>query len=390
MMTAAAARRLAWSTVFRLNGGFEVRGALPPGGCVVVANHGSHADAPSLIAALSARHRPAVAAAADYWFSSPGKAWFCRTFVAGFPVRRSGGGYADLAAHTTDLRAGRAVVVFPAGSRRSPDGRFHKGAFRLAQAAAVPVVPVMLDGSAGLIAASGLPRRGKVVVTIGEPLTVDDPAQSAVRVHDLLTQPVSLPQESIRVGLRERVAAFAGSRLALVLAAAWAFAEAISWPVITELLIAALVLSGPRHPVRRGVGLAVMAAVGSACGGVITMLLVRHGFVPPAPLTPPAMLVHARSALGRGTSGLWTQPLSGVPYKVYAHAAAQTPISVPSWFVASLEVRSVRMTAVALLAALVERFTRRWRHLYSAALAAGLLTFIIMLCVIVSAWSPER
>ncbi|HLY34497.1 MAG TPA: lysophospholipid acyltransferase family protein [Jatrophihabitantaceae bacterium] len=176
----AYARRALWRTVFTVNGGLDVHGTLPPGGCVVVANHCAHADAPSLLAAIDAKHRPVVAAAADYWFERPLKAWVCRTVVGGFPVRRSGGGYRDLAAQCGSLADGRAVVVFPAGSRRAADGRFHEGAFRLARQAGVPVVPVRLSGTDRVLRPGGhLPRRARICVSIGAPVHVHDPAATA-------------------------------------------------------------------------------------------------------------------------------------------------------------------------------------------------------------------
>jgi 1-acyl-sn-glycerol-3-phosphate acyltransferase len=191
---AAALRHHLWRLVLRLCGGLEVRGALPSGGCVVVANHGSHADAPSILAALDPAHQPTVAAAADYWFDRPVKRWLCRTLVAGFPVCRTGGGYADLAAQQRALAAGRAVVIFPAGSRRTPHDRFHQGAFRLAQHSNVPVVPVRITGTAELLPPGGRrPHRAAIRVNIDEPITVDDPAGAAQLVQTRLTrhQPIA-------------------------------------------------------------------------------------------------------------------------------------------------------------------------------------------------------
>lgn len=188
-MNASGIRRVLWRTVFAATGGLSTTGALPETGCVVVANHCSHADAPALLAALDAAHRPTVAAAADYWFRNPVKAWFCRSVVGGFAVRRDGGGFADLAAREPALRSGRAVVVFPAGSRHSPDGRFRLGAFRLAQLADVPVIPVWLHGTDRALAGSGRPSRTNVRIVIGPPVLVDDPATCATDVHRMLAEP---------------------------------------------------------------------------------------------------------------------------------------------------------------------------------------------------------
>jgi 1-acyl-sn-glycerol-3-phosphate acyltransferase len=385
---AAILRRRLWRTVFQLNGGLQVHGALPAGGCVVVANHASHADAPAILAAIDAAHRPVVAAAADYWFERPVKACVCRTFVAGFPVRRTGGGFADLAAHRDALAAGGAVVVFPAGSRRSVDGRFHQGAFRLAQQCGVPVVPVRLTGTTDVLASGGPPRRAPVRVDIAAPVQVTDPEVSAQRTQQLLAARSADRTTLAAPGLRVRLARLAGSRAGLGAAFCWALAEGVSWPVMAELLIAALVLSGPPRPLRTGLALACAAALGSAVGGFVTLLLARHGVLLPQPLTTPAMAGYADTHLRTsGLAGLWSQPRSGVPYKVYARAAGRDGMAVPAWFAASFLVRIVRMALVAALAALVQRVTRRWQRLYTKAVAAGLLAFVAGLCLVVTAWS---
>lgn len=170
--TAAALRRALWWYVLQLTGGVERRGRLPRGGCVVVANHSSHADTAALLAALDARHTPAIAAAADYWFASPWRRRICRRLAAGFPVRRTGGGMGDLLAMTGELRSGRAVVLFPEGTRGGDGvpGSFHRGALVLASEAGVPVVPVGITGTDRLLPKHGRLRPAPVRVRIGAPL----------------------------------------------------------------------------------------------------------------------------------------------------------------------------------------------------------------------------
>jgi 1-acyl-sn-glycerol-3-phosphate acyltransferase len=174
-LAGAAARKALWRAVLTLTGGLRVRGAglLPGGPCVIVANHSSHADTAALIAALPARRRPVVAAAADYWFGGGLRPALCRALCGAFPVRRSGGGSADLAAAAGLLTAGHDVIVFPEGtrSRDGQVGEFHRGAARLAAAAGVPLVPVGISGTRTLLPprSGGRLRRARVTVRIGAP-----------------------------------------------------------------------------------------------------------------------------------------------------------------------------------------------------------------------------
>ena len=192
---AAGARRVLWRAVLSLTGGLRVHGAaeLPPGPCLIVANHSSHADTAALIAALPAWRKPVVAAAADYWFRGGFRPAICRALCAAFPVRRSGGGSADLAAATRLLAAGHDVIVFPEGTR-SRDGQigdFRRGAARLAAAAGAPLVPAGISGTRALLppgpgraagrgcaggpgcaSGPGRPRRAVVTVRFGAPVFV--------------------------------------------------------------------------------------------------------------------------------------------------------------------------------------------------------------------------
>lgn len=179
-------RQMFWTLVFMATGGLRVYGSLPSGPCVIVANHCSHADTAALLAAVPGRRRPAVAAAADYWFTSAWKRHLCRLACAAFPVRRTGGGSGDLASAAELLAAGRDVIVFPEGtrSRGGSPGRFHSGAARLAGSSGVPLVPAGITGTGGLLPVAGRrPRRTMVAVRFGDALDVSDPAEATERAR---------------------------------------------------------------------------------------------------------------------------------------------------------------------------------------------------------------
>ncbi len=188
---AAAARWALWRAVLAVAGGLRVScaAALPAGPCVIVANHGSHADTAALLAALPAARRPAVAAAADYWFRGGLRRRLCQALCGAFPVRRTGGGSADLAAAARLLAAGRDVIVYPEGtrSRDGEIGEFHRGGARLALAAGVPLVPVGINGTRALLPPGGGGRRALVTVRIGAPVVIAAPERPGP-VAPLLTE----------------------------------------------------------------------------------------------------------------------------------------------------------------------------------------------------------
>jgi 1-acyl-sn-glycerol-3-phosphate acyltransferase len=66
------------------------------------------------------------------------------------------------------LRAGSSVMIFPEGTR-SPDGRlqpFRHGAFTLAQRAGVPLLPIVVEGTARALPKRGFVLQGRHVIRI--------------------------------------------------------------------------------------------------------------------------------------------------------------------------------------------------------------------------------
>jgi len=197
-------RHWLWRVVCGVSGGLTVTGRWQvPGGCVVVANHASHADTAVLLAALPAKAQPVFAAAADYWFDVP-----VRRFVAGslagiLPVRRSGGDtYARLlAAARPALKAGRTVVIYPEGTR-STDGKvgeFHSGAMRLARDCGVPIVPVAVLGTAEVLPkGASFISHAPMQVRIGEPVDPHGTSAPGLRARVMALRTDS-PQESVEI-----------------------------------------------------------------------------------------------------------------------------------------------------------------------------------------------
>jgi 1-acyl-sn-glycerol-3-phosphate acyltransferase len=93
------------------------------------------------------------------------------------------------------LRAGEAVGIFPEAtiSRAMELKEFKTGAVRIAAAAGVPVVPVILWGTQRMMTKDH-PRdfsRGKTIsITVGEPMhpTGDDPVGDTARLHAQMSQ----------------------------------------------------------------------------------------------------------------------------------------------------------------------------------------------------------
>ena len=197
-------RHWMWRVVAAVSGGLTVTGQWRvPGGCVVVANHSSHADTAALLAALPPEAQPVFAAAADYWFDVPVRRFIASTVAGILPVRRSGRGtYAELLdAARPALMAGRTVVIYPEGTRSKDGsmGEFHSGALRLAQDCGVPIVPVAMLGTADV-----LPKGANFIspapmqAHIGEPVDPNSVSLAELREQVMALRGDRVPETSSR------------------------------------------------------------------------------------------------------------------------------------------------------------------------------------------------
>ena len=390
MMTALACRlrHYLWRLVCCLSGGLTVIGDWrAPGGCVLVANHNSHADTAAILAALPPRARPVFAAAADYWFDVPVRRFLATNLAGTLPVHRTEAGtYAALlAAARPALARGRTVVVYPEGTRSTDGsvGDFRSGALRLARDCGVPVVPVALLGTHEVWPKNGPYSRGPLEARLGAPL---DPRHTSAaelrgRVGALLDDH-PLRRRVSRVWTA--IAGLVGSRWGPAVAAAWGFAEALSWPIIAEMALILLAAAVPR----RVMPWAAALIVGSVAGVLTTAWLAARGVLLPAPWTTARMAATARDQLAHGPHAMLHQALSGIPVKVYARAAGQHGLG--GWPLAwwTLVERGLRITvwgsAIWGLSRILHPWLRRLYGWYLLAVGAG---FAVCLSLIVAAWS---
>jgi 1-acyl-sn-glycerol-3-phosphate acyltransferase len=83
---------------------------------------------------------------------------------------------ASLRAAVEKMRRGLSVIIFPEGTRGPGDGTllpFKKGGFVLAQEAGIPIVPIVVGGSAEVLSRRGWQiHGGDIDVLVGEPIAV--------------------------------------------------------------------------------------------------------------------------------------------------------------------------------------------------------------------------
>jgi len=160
------------------------RERLPSSGPYVLApSHRSVLDTPFLGAVT--RRRIRFMGKAELWE----KRWSARLLSAlgGFPVDRGVADRAALRSAMAALEGGEPLAVFPEGTRRQGPvvEDLHHGVAYLAARMGVPIVPVGIGGSEGILARGRkLPRLGRVVLVIGEPLE-PPPRDGPVRRGDV-------------------------------------------------------------------------------------------------------------------------------------------------------------------------------------------------------------
>jgi 1-acyl-sn-glycerol-3-phosphate acyltransferase len=149
---------------------FEGVHHIPRSGPVLITpNHVTYAD--PVLCTIPVRRR-VYFMAWDRLFRIRGLSWLIRRLRA-FPVDVDSADPRAAREAARLLERGAAVMMFPEGSR-SPDGRlgrFKPGAFRLAAALGVPVLPVTIAGGhESWPPHRRLPRPGRITITYHPPL----------------------------------------------------------------------------------------------------------------------------------------------------------------------------------------------------------------------------
>ena len=148
---------------------------LPPGACVIVANHASYIDGPLLFALLPPRFGFVIKKeAAGLPLVGHLLHRLGHHFVERANRHQSG---SDARRILRSLEEGEAVAFFPEGTFHPQAGiaRFHGGAFALAARTGLPVAPVAIRGTRQVLGdGSPWPRWGRIEVEVLEPL----PAQT--------------------------------------------------------------------------------------------------------------------------------------------------------------------------------------------------------------------
>jgi 1-acyl-sn-glycerol-3-phosphate acyltransferase len=168
------------------------------GPVIFVANHSSHVDTPVLLLSLPARwrRRTAVAAAADYFYTSRLLAGAVSLAFGTVPIDRRGhGADADIARLLDD---GWSLVVFAEGTRSRDGrvGRMRSGAAALAAAHGLPIVPVHISGTGEAMPIGrrwmvrpghgGRWARHSISITFGTPIDVENRFEAMAQVRGFM------------------------------------------------------------------------------------------------------------------------------------------------------------------------------------------------------------
>jgi len=190
------------------------------------------------------------------------------------------------------------------------------------------------------------------------------------------------PIRPVRRSTRERVASVLAGGLGVGVVATWSFAEAISWPLLPEVILFIALLAAPACWTR----LVPAAISASVCGGMVAWTLGLSGAVAPQPLvTEPMRERVVQQVDDCGAAAVRQQPLSGVPYKVYAAYAGHAGVEPVAFATESLAARGLRIGVLGVLFAGVGVVVNRRPRIYSWLVTVSAAVFAVGLAQVVAA-----
>jgi 1-acyl-sn-glycerol-3-phosphate acyltransferase len=161
----------------------------------------------------------------------------------------------------------------------------------------------------------------------------------------------------------------------------WAVAEATFWPVMPDAVIVPFAMARPDNWWRSALGATLGSTLGGALSYGIGRRVATNELACRLPLVRPSMVKAAGCWLHKeGARGLRRQPLSGIPFKVFALLGSGSQVSCGSFLAWAAFARGSRFLVVSAGAALigqrfstvVSRHARPLLALWAFAFLAGL------------------
>ena len=176
--------------------GYGMRHVPRTGGVILAVNHQSFLD-PALVALPL--ERPTHPMARATLFRNPAFGALIVTLNA-FPIERDSRDVKGVKEALSRLKAGRALLVFPEGTRTRDGtvGLMKAGIRLLAERAAAPIVPVLIEGAYEAWPKGRLfPGFRRINVIFGPPVALDAGAEGAEQLRDAVVRLGTVPHRKI-------------------------------------------------------------------------------------------------------------------------------------------------------------------------------------------------
>lgn len=173
----------------------------------------------------------------------------------------------------------------------------------------------------------------------------------------------------------------------------WALAEAIIWPFMPEALLVPLCLFNPRQ----APAMVLTALLGCAVGGWLTYNIAARvcsweQILRRLPFVRQAMVVQSRQWLAsEGSRGVRHQPLSMLPFKVFATTAGRMGLPLLPFLWTAARVRGLRFAIAGTIAAALGEWQRGLiEHHGIEIIVAWSIAFLAALCLMTRRWERRH